>query len=395
MTVEVQKGKYTNEKMSPAWVAPKLSAWMSLEGFQDRISTQSPKDSYEGLVLESWKSKDTTSRQPSQISQPRRKRGTQHDNCTPLGVQLPCLWYLTEAMKQPRWGYESIIMPIIQAKKWRLREEKFLAQGHTASVWCSQLYHSTWNLSNLGLGATCWGTPVKFLALVGLGFPICTMKSPLTPSLSWWGLQPEHSYLPLIWWFSTFNQISFEYSYTSFLRAPHTQVRSVLFFLTPSFQCLASCVYTVDSKTTSQITLMLGFKQEDKTAALWSICMMQFHRLSFLSVKGLLFRGPLFTSEALGQLCICRPEKNFPPKYTGRAANTYLSCLHPTIHPPTNLSIHFPIYFIHSLIQQILIKCLLCARYCVSHWVLRKDKNKLPVLMEFTVLWKIIGLSRP
>lgn len=345
MTVEVQKGKYTNEKMSPAWVAPKLSAWMSLEGFQDRISTQSPKDSYEGLVLESWKSKDTTSRQPSQISRPRRKRGTQHDNCTPLGVQLLCLWYLTEAMKQPRWGYESIIMPIIQAKKWRLREEKFLAQGHTASVWCSQLYHSTWDLSNLGLGATCWGTPVKFLALVGLGFPICTMKSPLTPSLSWWGLQPEHSYLPLIWWFSTFNQISFEYSYTSFLRAPHTQVRSVLFFLTPSFQCLASCVYTVDSKTTSQITLMLGFKQEDKTAALWSICMMQFHRLSFLSVKGLLFRGPLFRSALHLQAW-----EEFPTKVY-RQSCKHIPFMSPSNHPSTHKFVHPFSHLLHSFIN--------------------------------------------
>lgn len=50
---------------------------------------------------------------------------------------------------------------------------------------------------------------------------------------------------------------------------------------------------------------MLGFKKEDKVAALGSICMVQFYRkcmVHFLSsvLSEMLLRGPRFTSETLG-----------------------------------------------------------------------------------------------
>lgn len=110
--------------------------------------------------------------------------------------------------------WEKLATPIILAKRWRLRERKWLTQGHTG---CDAFSYSTIQATS----QVTWGhllgnasqVPRSLWALVSPSEP--QNPSSLPPSLSRWVIQLEHSSLPLIEWFSTFHQISLEQSQLS------------------------------------------------------------------------------------------------------------------------------------------------------------------------------------
>lgn len=171
-------------------------------------------------------------------------RRVSRQNPNPKPQQFTCglvPWCLVEATQQPCLVWENPTTPIIPAKRWRLRERKWLIQSHTG---CDVFSYSTIQATSQVTWGHLLGNASQvshwLWALVSPSEP--QNPTSLPPSLSRWVIQPEHSSLPLIEWFSTFHQISPEQSQTAFLRPPPTQgfqAKSVLSFSTLSFHCLA------------------------------------------------------------------------------------------------------------------------------------------------------------
>ena len=128
-----ENGKHTNKKISPVQAAPCYLPGCLKKAFKTEFQPQAP-------AIHLWA-------------------------CS----LMPC-WSHPPSLVQ-----ENLATPITLAKRWRLRERKWLTQAHTG---CDAFRFSTIQEPARWLGATCWGTPVKFLVLCGPWFPHLNHKIP-------------------------------------------------------------------------------------------------------------------------------------------------------------------------------------------------------------------------
>lgn len=176
----------------PSMGSPMLSSGMSEEGFQDRIPTPSPNNSPSGLFLENWESAGHFLQEalPDILTTDEKRN---------LAWWLGNIWCPGALPLISYWSHATALLserehphPHYLSKEMKAqRKEMTCPTSH--NVWCSQLHHSTRDLPR-----QTWGhlqgnpsqVPHTLWALVSPFVP--WNSSSLSPSLSWWGFQPDH-----------------------------------------------------------------------------------------------------------------------------------------------------------------------------------------------------------